>query len=493
MAETGGFNTLMGENKIKRNPRAPRQDPPLVAPEVRNASACEVTQGFTNDQVRTEALRCLHCVNAPCIDACPLHLDIKAFIEKLAEEDYEGAFEKISEQSPFPGVCGRVCQHELFCEQSCLLGKKLDPVAIGSLERFIADKHREAVEKKLETNPPPAGPKVALIGSGPASLIAAYDLVRKGYRVTIFEALHKLGGVLAYGIPNFRLPREILNEEIAMLKTMGVEFETDFIVGRTATVEELFEEGYAAIFAGTGAGLPHMMGIPGENFVGVYTANEFLTRINLMQAWEFPNADTPVLVGKRTIVIGGGNSAMDAARWARRMGSETTVLFRRGRAEMRARLEEIDHAEQEGVYFEFLAAPVRVVGDENGKVIALECIRMQLGETDSSGRPAPVPIMGSEYRVPVDTVVAAIGQSPNPTLQRATPKLIASRGKIVIDANGETSIPNLFAGGDVVRGGSTVILAMKDGRTAAEAIHKALSSNLGDTREPHSEETTINA
>ncbi len=483
----------MGENKIKRNPKAPRQEPPLVAPEVRNASACEVTQGFTDDQVRIEALRCLNCVKAPCVDACPLHLDIKSFIQKLAEQDYEGAFEKISEESPFPGVCGRVCQHELFCEKSCLLGKKLQPVAIGSLERFIADKHREAVEKKLETIPLPTGPKVALIGSGPASLIAAYDLVRKGYRVTIFEALHKLGGVLAYGIPNFRLPREILNEEVARLKTMGVEFETNFIVGRTATVEELFEEGYAAIFAGTGAGLPHMMDIPGENLVGVYTANEFLTRINLMQAWEFPHTDTPVLVGKRTIVVGGGNSAMDAARWARRMGSETIVLFRRGRAEMRARIEEIDHAEHEGVKFEFLAAPVRVIGDENGRVAELECIRMELGAPDSSGRPSPVPIPGSEYRVPVDTVVAAIGQSPNPTLQRATPELITKRGKIVIDDKGETSIPNLFAGGDVVRGGSTVILAMKDGRVAAEAIHKALAYNSGDSLEPNSEKTTVDA
>jgi len=484
----------MGEKKIKRNPKAPRQEPPLVDAVVRTVSACEVTQGFTEDQVKIEALRCLHCVNAPCVDACPLHLDIKSFIEKLAEEDFEGAFEKISEQSPFPGVCGRVCQHELFCEKSCLLGKKLDPVAIGSLERFIADSHRQAVEKKLETAPVPTGPKVALIGSGPASLIAAYDLVRKGYRVTIFEALHKLGGVLAYGIPNFRLPREILNEEIARLKTMGVEFETDFIVGRTATMEELFEEGFAAIFAGTGAGLPFMMGVPGENLVGVYTANEFLTRINLMQAWDTAHSDTPVLVGKRTIVIGGGNSAMDAARWAKRMGSETIVLFRRGRAEMRARLEEIDHAEQEGVKFEFLAAPVRVIGDENGCVTGLECIRMELGALDSSGRPAPVPIEGSEHIVPVDTVVAAIGQGPNPTLQRATPELLTKRGKIVVDDHGETSIPHVYAGGDVVRGGSTVILAMKDGRAAAEAIHKALGYQAGDPPlEPDSEQTTVDA
>jgi glutamate synthase (NADPH/NADH) small chain len=302
--------------------------------------------------------------------------------------------------------------------------------------------------------------------------------VRKGYRVTVFEALHRLGGVLAYGIPPFRLPRDILEEEIARLKTMGVEFVTDFIVGKTCTLEELFEEGFRAVFVGTGAGLPHLMNIAGENLIGVYTANEFLTRINLMQAWD-PEADTPVRVGRRTIVIGGGNSAMDAARWARRMGSETIILFRRGRAELRARLEEIEHAEEEGIRFEFLAAPVRILGDEAGRVREMECIRMRLGEPDSSGRPAPVPIEGSEFLLAVDTVVAAIGQSPNPTLQRATPGLATHRGKIVADESGATNIPLVFAGGDVVRGGSTVILAMRDGRTAAEAIDRALRNGAG--------------
>ncbi|MBP1777474.1 MAG: sulfide dehydrogenase (flavoprotein) subunit SudA, partial [candidate division NC10 bacterium] len=304
---------------------------------------------------------------------------------------------------------------------------------------------------------------------------AAHDLIRNGYRVTVFEALHELGGVLAYGIPNFRLPRNILNREIQTLRQMGVEFVTDFIVGKTATLDELFEEGYAAVFVGTGAGLPHLMGIPGENLIGVYTANEYLTRINLMHADQFPAVDTPVRVGKRVVVIGGGNSAMDAARWSRRFGSETTILFRRGRAELRARLEEIEHAEEEGVHFEFLGAPVRVIGDEKGVVCELECIRMKLGEPDDSGRPSPVPIPGSEYRIPVDTVVAAIGQSPNPTLQRATPQLITKRGKIVIDTTGQSSLPMVFAGGDVVRGGATVIQAMQDGRNAAKAIHAALS------------------
>lgn len=479
----------MGENKpIKRNPKAPRQVLPVLDPHQRATTAEEVATGFVEEQVRVEALRCLDCKKPTCVDACPLHIDIKSFIARMAGGDYGGAFAKISEQSPFPGVCGRVCQHELFCEDACLLGKKLDPVAIGSLERFCADWNR-ANRVGQPPSPPPTGPKVALIGSGPASLIAAFDLVRLNYRVTVFEALHKLGGVLAYGIPNFRLPREILFEEVQRLQNMGVVFETDFIVGRTATVEELFEEGYAAIFVGTGAGLPFMMNIPGENLIGVYTANEFLTRLNLMEAYKFPNADTPVRIGKRTVVIGGGNSAMDAARWAKRMGSETTVLFRRGRAEMRARLEEIEHAGEEGVIFEFLGAPVRLFGDEKGFVTEMECIRMELGPPDSSGRPAPVPIPGSEYRIPVDTVVAAIGQAPNPTLQRATPQLLTNRGKITVDEWGQTSMPMVFAGGDVVRGGSTVILAMRDGRAAAEAIHRALSASSAEPVLEEAQET----
>jgi glutamate synthase (NADPH/NADH) small chain len=325
-------------------------------------------------------------------------------------------------------------------------------------------------------------------------MIAAFDLVRKNYRVTVFEALHGLGGVLAYGIPPFRLPREILTEEITRLQRMGVEFVTNVIVGKTVTLDELFnEEDFAAVFVGTGAGLPWLMGIPGENLVGVYTANEFLTRINLMHAFEFPKADTPVRVGAKTIVVGGGNSAMDAARWAKRMGSESHILFRRGRAELKARLEEIEHAEEEGVIFEYLAAPVALYGDENGVLKEVECIRMQLGEPDSSGRPAPIPIPGSEYRIPVDTIVMAIGQGPNPTLQRATPELITKKGKIVIDEQGQTSMPMVFAGGDVVRGGSTVILAMRDGRAAAEAIDRALQGAQGATLEPDPDQTPANA
>ncbi len=465
--------------KLKRNPKAPRQQLPLLDPAARAGTCQEVALGFNADQALIEALRCLNCKDPKCVNACPLNIDVKSFIGLMAEGDPGKAFEKISEYTPFPGICGRVCQHELFCEKECLLGSpktKLEPVAIGSLERFLADYQRAtgAADARLPAIAPPNGFKVALVGSGPASLIAAFDLVRKGYKVTVFEALHQLGGVLAYGIPPFRLPREIINEEIDRLRALGVEFRTNFIVGRTQTVDELFADGYSAVFIGTGAGLPHLMGIPGENLIGVYTANEFLTRINLMRAYEFPATDTPVRIGKRTVVVGGGNSAMDAARWAKRLGSESIIMFRRGRAELRARLEEIEHAEEEGVKFEFLSAPVRLSGDENGILREMECIRMQLGEPDESGRPSPVPMPGSEYRVEVDVVVMAIGQSPNPTVQRATPQLITKRGKITIDESGRTSMPNVFAGGDVTRGGATVILAMRDGRAAAAAIDASL-------------------
>ncbi len=469
----GGNHARPGANKPKRTPKAPRQHENLLTPDERVHTSHEVNLGFSPDQALKEAFRCLHCVDPKCIDACPLHIDVRSFIDRLVESDFAGALESILQQSPFPGICGRVCQHELFCEKACLLGKKLEPVAIGSLERFAADYGSDA--QPACTKNLPTGSRVALVGSGPASLIAARDLALNGYRVTVFEALHELGGVLSYGIPEFRLPREVLHSEIDRLRGMGVEFRTDFLVGKTCSVEELFDQGYAAVFLGTGAGLPHMMGIPGENLIGVYTANEFLTRLNLMEAYRFPEADTPVRVGAKTVVVGGGNSAMDAARWARRMGSDTTILFRRGRKELRARLEEIAHAEEEGVKFEFLAAPVRLEGDERGALKRMQCIRMRLDVADESGRPSPVPISGSEFWMDVDTIVAAVGQGPNPTVQRATPQLLTKGGKIAIQESGETSLPNVFAGGDVARGGSTVIQAMRDGRAAAEAIHHALN------------------
>ncbi len=466
----------------KRNPKAPRQMPPEVDPAVRMHGSVEVAGGFTEDQARIESLRCLDCKDPKCVEACPLHIDIKSFIQRVVQGDVEGAFNKISERSPFPGICGRVCQHELFCESACLLGKKLDPVAIGSLERFSSDYHRQFNGDAAIVQAQPTGPKVAMIGSGPASLMASFVLAQRNYRVTVFEALHRLGGVLIYGVPPFRLPREILDSEIARLESMGVKFETDVIVGNSVTLDELFhEERFEAVFLGTGAGLPYMLNVAGENLIGVYTANEFLTRINLMHADAFPQADTPVNIGKRTIVIGGGNSAMDAARWSKRLGADTTILFRRGRTELRARLEEIEHAEQEGIKFEFLGAPVALFGDENGWLKEMECIRMQLGEPDSSGRPAPVPIAGSNYRIPVDTVIAAVGQAPNPTLQRTTPQLITSKGKIVVDLDRQTSMSKVFAGGDVVRGGSTVILAMSDGLAAADAIDRALKAQKEST------------
>jgi glutamate synthase (NADPH) small chain len=457
----------------KRNHKVPRQILPVRDPAERAADHEEVALGFGLEQAQVEALRCLQCRDPKCTNSCPIHTDISAFIAEVAKGDYERAYQVIEQTNPFPGICGRVCQHELYCEKTCLLDKKFESVAIGSLERFVADYHREHAHAPRPAPPSPNGLRVALVGSGPASLICANDLARKGYKVAVFEALHQLGGVLSYGIPNFRLPREIIDEEVQRLRHFGVEFYTDYIIGRTITVDELFEQGYAALFIGTGAGLPHMMGIPGENLIGVYTANEFLTRLNLMHAYE-ANAATPVRTGTRTVVVGGGNSAMDAARWAKRMGSESIVMFRRGRVEMRAREEEIEHAEQEGVIFHFLAVPVRLIGDEHGVLKEMECIKMELGPIDDTGRASPVPIHGSEYRVPVDTVVMAIGQSPNPTLQQATPQLLTKRGKIVVNDFGESSMTRVFAGGDVVRGGSTVILAMQDGRRAAEAIDTAL-------------------
>ncbi len=457
----------------KRNHKVPRQVLPVRDPSERATNHEEVALGFDAEQARTEALRCLQCRDPKCAQSCPIQTDIRAFITEVANGDFERAFEVIETTNPFPGICGRVCQHELYCEKTCLLDKKFESVAIGSLERFVADHHHANCNESKPEVPAPNGLRIALVGSGPASLICANDLARKGYKVTVFEALHELGGVLAYGIPPFRLPREIIAQEIERLREFGVEFYTDYIIGKTITIEELFEQGYAAIFAGTGAGLPHMMGIPGENLIGVYTANEFLTRLNLMQAYE-PDSETPVRIGQRVVVIGGGNSAMDAARWARRMGAESIVQFRRGRQEMRARLEEIEHAEEEGIIFQYLAAPVRLIGDDRGVLGEMECIRMELGPIDDSGRASPIPIEGSEYRIPVDTVVMAIGQSPNPTLQQSSPQLVTKRGKIVVDDSGKTTMDRVYAGGDVVRGGSTVILAMQDGRRAAQAIDETL-------------------
>jgi glutamate synthase (NADPH/NADH) small chain len=460
--------------KVKRTPKAPRQAAPKLDLPSRVTSCSEVALSFTDEQARAEALRCLDCVDPKCIEACPLHINIKGFIERLVQGDGAGAYELITAANPCPSVCGRICQHELYCEKDCLLGKKLQPVAIGNLERYVGDVFGPA-DHTPEAQPE-NGLRVALAGSGPASLMVAKELRYLGYGVTIFEALHDVGGVLTYGIPPFRLPREVLHHAIDYLRARGVEFRTDVLIGKTIGLQELFWRGYCAVFVGTGAGLPAMLNIPGENSLGVYTANEFLTRLNLMEAFRFPAAATPIRTGKRTVVVGGGNSAMDCARWARRLGSEVTILFRRGRAELRARLDEIEEAEHEGIAFHFLAAPVEVLS-EKGAVRAIRCIQMELGGLDSTGRPAPVPIPGSEFEIEADTVVAAVGVSPNPTVQRATPELRTEKGKILIDECGLTNAPLVFAGGDVVRGGSTVILAMRDGRTAAKAIHEHLRNH----------------
>ena len=469
------MNRMNLPEKRKRTPKAPRQREHFAIPAERIAGCEEVNLGLTREQAAKEALRCLHCVDPKCVHACPLHIDIRSFIDRLTEHDFEAALETIQQRSPFPAICGRVCQHERFCENACLLGTKLDPVAIGALERAAADygERESCATVRMRQQ---LGRRVALAGSGPASLIAAHDLAAKGYAVTIFEALHEPGGVLIYGIPGFRLPRDVVRRQIEYLRNMGVEFRTDVLVGKTCSIQELFAQGYEAVFLGTGAGLPKLMHIPGEDLIGVYTANEFLTRLNLMEAYRFPASDTPVHRGARTLVVGGGNSAIDAARWARRMGSDTTVLFRRGREQMRARLEEIAHAEEEGVQFEFLAAPVMLEGDDRGILRRVQCIRMRLEGKDDSGRPVPVPISGSEFWVDVDVVVAAVGQAANPTIQRALPVLATKNGMIVINSAGETSLPGVYAGGDVTRGGSTVIEAMRDGRAAAEAIDRALRS-----------------
>lgn len=459
--------------KQKRTPKASRQREPFVGPYERLQSCREANLGFSLEQARLEALRCLHCADPKCIQACPLHIDIRSFIDRLVDSDFAGALKIIQERSPFPAICGRICQHERFCENACLLGKKLAPVAIGALERSAADFGRPARELS-ERASDPLGRRLALVGSGPASLIAAHELAAKGYRVTVFEALHEPGGVLIYGIPPFRLPREIVRAATERLRRMGISFCTDFMVGKTCTIDELFTRGYEAVFLGTGAGLPNLMGVPGEYLIGVYTANEFLTRLNLMEAHRFPESDTPIRVGPKTIVVGGGNSAIDAARWARRLGSQTTVLFRRGREQMRARREEITHAEEEGVEFKFLAAPMRLEGDPNGIVRRMQCVCMRLEATDEPRPAVPVPIPGSEFWVEVDTVVGAVGQRPNLTVQCATPSLITRDHRIAINTECATSLRSVYAGGDVTNGGSTVVEAMRDGRAAAEAIDRAL-------------------
>ncbi len=453
---------------------------PEQEPLVRNKNFLEVSKGYTADMAIDEAQRCLSCKNKPCVAGCPVNVRIPEFIEKVAEGRFAEAYEIITSTNSLPAVCGRVCPQESQCEGKCVRGIKGEPVAIGRLERFVADYNRENVaENKSETKMASQtnGHKVAVIGSGPAGLSCAGDLARMGYEVTIFEAFHKAGGVLVYGIPEFRLPKAIVSAEIENLTTMGVALVTNAVVGRAMSVDELFEEGFEAVFIGSGAGLPQFMNIPGENLLGVYSANEYLTRINLMKAY-LPEYDTPIKKSKRVAVVGGGNVAMDAARCAKRMGAEEVyIVYRRSLDELPARKEEVHHAMEEEVVFKLLNNPIAVLGDENGKVKGLECLQMELGEPDESGRRRPVEIKGSNFVLDVDTVIISIGTSPNPLIKSTTEGLETNRkGCIVADENAATSRKGVFAGGDAVTGAATVILAMGAGKTAAISIDKYIMS-----------------
>jgi glutamate synthase (NADPH/NADH) small chain len=446
-------------------------------PKVRAHNFEEVCYGYNKEEAMLEASRCLHCKNPRCVASCPVGVKIPDFIELVAAGDFAGAAAKIAEDSSLPAVCGRVCPQETQCEGSCVLGVKFEPVSIGKLERFVADWTFAQGEKAVEA-PKAGGKKVAIIGSGPAGLACAYDLAKMGYDVTIFEALHKAGGVLEYGIPEFRLPKEkVLKRELQDVIAAGVKIETDVIIGRTVTIDALMDqEGFEAVFVGTGAGLPKFMGIPGENLNGVFSANEFLTRNNLMKAFR-DDYLTPIHAGKKVCVVGGGNVAMDAARTALRLGAETSIVYRRTEVELPARKEEVHHAKEEGIDFQMLTNPVEILGDEKGWVRALKCVRMELGEPDESGRRRPVEVPGSEFEIPAETVIMALGTSPNPLIARTTPGLDTTRkGGLVADEAGATTRPGIFAGGDAVTGAATVILAMGAGRKAAAAIDEYLKA-----------------
>ncbi|MBC7075101.1 MAG: NADPH-dependent glutamate synthase [Syntrophomonadaceae bacterium] len=450
---------------------------PSQAPEERVKNFNEVALGYTEEQALIEASRCLGCKKPLCVEGCPVDIDIPAFIKFIQEKEYQKAIEKIKEKNNLPAICGRVCPQENQCEKRCVLGKKAEPVAIGRLERFVADwELKNGSSRVKETSV--SGKKVAIVGSGPAGLTAAADLAMLGHKVTIFEALHTPGGVLVYGIPEFRLPKAIVQQEIDNIEKLGVEIKTNMVVGKINTVDELLDSGYDAVFVGTGAGLPYFMDIPGENFNGVYSANEFLTRVNLMKAYLFPEYLTPIRIGKKVAVIGAGNVAMDSARTALRLGAEESyIVYRRSEKEMPARKEEIEHAREEGVQFRLLTSPVAILGDENGWVKSMVCQQFELGEPDESGRRKPVPIQGSEYEMEVDTVIMAIGQGPNPLVPQTTPDLeINAKGNIIADDRTcETSKKGVFAGGDIVTGAATVIQAMGAGKKAARAIDKYLS------------------
>ena len=462
----------MPNMSLEKNPM------PEQAPDVRNKNFLEVTTGYTPETAIDEAKRCLNCKNRPCMEGCPVSVKIPEFIALVANGQFEGAYNKITETNSLPAICGRVCPQETQCESKCVRGIKGEPVGIGRLERFVADYHMEHGNDELK-KPSPNGKKVAVVGSGPSGLTAAGDLAKLGYEVTIYEAFHTAGGVLMYGIPEFRLPKTIVQKEISKLKSLGVNIETNVIIGMTLLLDELLEDfGYDAVYIGSGAGLPSFMGIEGESLNGVYSANEFLTRINLMKGYKFPDYDTPVYIGKNVAVFGGGNVAMDAARSAKRLGAENVyIIYRRGKTELPARAEEVMHAEEEGIIFNLLQNPTKFIGDDKGWLKAVEVVNMELGEPDASGRRRPVKIDGSEHTIDIDTAVIAIGQTPNPLIKKTTEGLETNkRGCIVADENGATSKPFVYAGGDVVTGAATVILAMGAGKTAAQAIDKQLQN-----------------
>lgn len=460
----------------EKKERVQRQKMPEQDPKVRAKNFNEVPYGYTPELAQLEASRCLQCKKPKCLEGCPVEVDIPAFIKLINEGDFTGAARKLKERNSLPAICGRVCPQEDQCEKYCIVGKKDEPVAIGRLERFAADWEREKDEIKIPEKAPSTGKKVAVVGSGPAGLTVAGDLILKGHEVTIFEALHKPGGVLIYGIPEFRLPKSIVQAEVNYLERLGVKIECNCVIGRIETVDELLQE-FDAVFLGLGAGLPQFLGIPGENYCGIYSANEYLTRSNLMKAYLFPEYDTPIAKGKNVAVFGAGNVAMDAARTALRLGADVVrIIYRRSKDEMPARIEEIHHAEEEGVQFYLLTAPTRFFGDDNGWVTGFECIKMELGEPDESGRRRPIPIKGSEFQLECDLAVVAIGTGANPLLTTTTPGLeLNKRGYIIADPQtGKTSKEGVWAGGDIVTGSATVILAMGAGRKAANSIHEYL-------------------
>ncbi len=448
---------------------------PEQAPEVRNRNFLEVALGYTPELAEKESHRCLRCKNPRCVEGCPVNVPIPEFIGHIQEGDLEGAYKALSRANALPAICGRVCPQESQCEGRCVRGIKGESVGIGRLERFVADwalEHNVANTEKAPAN----GHKVAVVGSGPAGLTCAGELARMGYAVTVFEAFHVAGGVLSYGIPEFRLPKSIVEKEVGKLRALGVELELNTVIGKTLSVDELFEEGYEAVFIGSGAGLPQFMKIPGESLVGVFSANEYLTRINLMKAYK-PDSPTPIFVSRRVAVLGGGNVAMDAARCAKRLGADVHIVYRRSEAELPARAEEVHHAKEEGIAFDLLCNPTEIQGDEQGRVRGMKVIRMELGEPDASGRRRPVPIEGSEFEMEVDTVIVAIGTSPNPLIRATTPGLEANRrGCITTDETGATSREGVFCGGDAATGAATVILAMGAGKTAARSIDEYIKS-----------------